>query len=368
MAVLMRHGEGLLISAGIVVAAIVIALAAHRVVFALLKRVVRHPERHALEASLIHHGRAPAKWLLIFLALLVVVSLVPIPHTARTVLAHVLGLGQIAVVAWFAILVTTVLGDLVAARYRTDVQDNLVARKIHTQVRVLRRIVIIVIAIITLAIMLMTIPQIREVGASLLASAGIAGLVLGMAAKSTLGNLIAGFQIALTQPIRIDDVVIVDGQWGWIEEIGTTYVVVRVWDLIRLVVPLTYFIEQPFQNWTRTTSNLLGYVLIYTDYTVPVDAVRAEFRRLVESSPDWLGQCCVLQVTDADEHAITLRALMDSPNSPQLWNLRCYVREGLVKFLQERYPQCLPRTRVEVGGSRALQRSADAVQTTNSGA
>jgi small-conductance mechanosensitive channel len=360
MAYLTAHWEGLLISAGSIIAAVIIALIAHRVIFWLLKRILPHPEHHVLEASLIRHGRGPAKWLFVMFALMAVISAVPIAHSAKVIVTHILGLGEIATVAWFAVLMTSVFEDIVMARYRTDVEDNLRARSVRTQVHVLRRIAFIVIAVIALAIMLMTIPQIREVGTSLLASAGVAGLVLGMAAKSTLGNLIAGFQIALTQPIRIDDVVIVDNQWGWIEEINTTYVVVRVWDLIRLVVPLTYFIEQPFQNWTRTTSDILEYVYIYTDYTVPVDALRDEFSRLLKSSPDWLGKVNVLQVTDADERGMQLRALADAPNSSQGWNLTCYVREGLIKFLQQQYPQCLPRTRVELGRARSLHKPADA--------
>jgi hypothetical protein len=196
--------------------------------------------------------------------------------------------------------------------------------------------------------MLMTFPAIRHIGITLFASAGVAGLVVGMAARSTLSNLFAGIQIALTEPIRIEDVVIVEGEWGWIEEIGTTYVVVRIWDLRRLVVPLSYFIEHPFQNWTRVTADLLGTVIVYADYTVPVEEVRAELHRILQASEMWDGKVWGLQVTDATEHTLQLRALMSAADSSIAWDLRCHVREKLVAFLQERHPHSLPRVRAEL--------------------
>jgi small-conductance mechanosensitive channel len=193
----------------------------------------------------------------------------------------------------------------------------------------------------------MTFPAIRQLGTSVLASAGIAGLVLGVAMKSTLSNFIAGIQIALTEPIRIEDVVIVAGEWGWIEEILTTYVVVRTWDLRRLVVPLSYFIENVFQNWTRQTADLLAYVYIYCDYTTPVEDLRQEFRRVLESSPLWDRKVCVLQVSDSSEHAMQVRALASAADASKAWDLRCYVREKLIQFLQEKYPASLPLSRVD---------------------
>jgi small-conductance mechanosensitive channel len=172
--------------------------------------------------------------------------------------------------------------------------------------------------------------------------------------------LLAGIQIALTQPIRLQDAVIVEGEWGWIEEITTTYVVVKIWDLRRLILPLTYFVERPFQNWTRTTANLLGSVFLYVDYSVPVDEVRAELRRILESTDRWLGEVCVLQVTDAREQTVELRALADAKDSGVAWDLRCLIRERLIAFIKERYPHALPRTRVALereGRGDALQPS-----------
>jgi small-conductance mechanosensitive channel len=208
----------------------------------------------------------------------------------------------------------------------------------------------VIVVVVALSIMLMTFPTIKHIGMSLLASAGLAGLIVGMAMKSTLSSLIAGIQIAFTQPIRIEDAVVVEGEWGWIEEIGTTYVVVRIWDLRRLVLPLSYFIEHPFQNWTRNSADLLATVFLYVDYAVPVEEVRAELRRIVESTKLWKGEVCVLQVSDATEHTLQLRALMDAHDSSAAWDLRCFVREKLIQFLQEKYPNALPKIRAELQG------------------
>jgi small-conductance mechanosensitive channel len=240
-----------------------------------------------------------------------------------------------------------VIVDILASRYRTDVSDNLLARKVQTQLRAMRRVVAIIVIVVALALALMTFPAIHQIGTSILASAGLAGLIVGMAMKPTLSSLIAGIQIALTQPIRIEDVVIVNNEWGWIEEIETTYVIVRTWDLRRIVVPLSYFIEQPFQNWTRSSADLLTYVLIWVDYTTPVEELREELTRILKSTNDWKGQVNVLQVTDSNDRAMQVRALMDARNSGDASNLQMFVREKLIAFLQQRHPQSLPRIRGE---------------------
>lgn len=254
---------------------------------------------------------------------------------------------MIAATAWLVILVSQILSDLISARYRIDTADNLSARRVQTQIEVLHRVVIVIVVVVALSIMLMTFPAIKHIGVSLLASAGLAGLIVGMAMKSTLSSLIAGIQIAFTQPIRIEDAVVVEGEWGWVEEIGTTYVVVRIWDLRRLVLPLSYFIEHPFQNWTRSSADLLANVFPYVDYTLPVEEVRAELQRVLKSTNLWKGTVCGLQVTDATEHTIQLRALMDARDSGNAWDLRCYVREKLIGYLQEKYPHSLPKIRAE---------------------
>jgi small-conductance mechanosensitive channel len=239
-----------------------------------------------------------------------------------------------------------VLEDYVISRFEVDVKDNLRARKIYTQLKVLKRIVIILVGIIAMSTMLMTFPKVRQLGTTMLASAGIIGIVVGMAAQRTIGTFIAGLQIAFTQPIRVDDVVIVENEWGRIEEIALTYVVVKIWDLRRLIVPITYFIEKPFQNWTRVAADILGTVFIYVDYTVPIDEIREELGRILEQSQLWDSKVCVLQVTNASERTVELRALMSAADASSAWSLRCEVREKLIEFIRDKYPQSLPRLRI----------------------
>lgn len=238
--------------------------------------------------------------------------------------------------------------------YRTatplELADNLAARRMTTQVQVLRHIAVVLIVILSIAIMVMTFPNVRHVGESLFASAGLAALVAGLAARTTLSSLLAGVQIALSQPMRLEDAVVVEGEWGWVEEITMTYVVVRIWDLRRLIVPLSYFIEKPFQNWTRQTANLLGSVFIYADYTLPIEPVRQELQRILQSTKLWDGRVWNLQVTNAKENVIELRALMSAASGSVAWDLRCYVREKLVDFIQQKYPESLPQVRAEVSG------------------
>lgn len=334
-------------AAGILASAIVIALVIHFILFFILKRLANRKGDVVIK-SLVRHSQGPSLWILPLLALLVALPTAPLPQRLSTILEHIVGLGLIASIAWLVILFSQILSDILAARYRVDVPDNLTARRIQTQFQMIHRIIVVLVVIVTLSIMLMTIPAIKHIGVSLLASAGLAGLVVGMAMKPTLSSLIAGIQIALTQPIRLEDVVIVQGEWGWIEEIGTTYVVVRIWDLRRLIVPLSYFIEQPFQNWTRTSANLLGYVYLNTDYTVPIEEVRKELRRICESTKLWQGNVCELQASDSTERTVQLRALVDARNSDDAWNLKCLIREKLIEFLQEKYPGSLPRMRGEL--------------------
>lgn len=326
--------------------AVLLALLVHKVLMAALTGWARRRSGLLLK-SVLRHGRTPFAWILPLLALLVALPGAHLPANAVVPMQRVVGLGLIAAAGWLAIVCSAVTIDVVSARYRIDVEDNLAARRVHTQVQVLHRIVVVVVVILTLSVMLMTFPQIKHIGISLLASAGLAGLVLGTAMKSSLSSLIAGVQIAFTQPIRIEDAIVVEGEWGWVEEISTTYVVVRLWDLRRMVLPLSYFLEHPFQNWTRHTAELVGSVFLYVDYTVPVEEVRKELRRIVENNPKWRGKVCVLQVTDATANAIQLRALVDARDSSSAWDLRCDVRESLIQFLQEKYPQGLPRVRTE---------------------
>jgi small-conductance mechanosensitive channel len=254
----------------------------------------------------------------------------------------------IGVVAFILYQIVDAATSFVLRQHRLDVSDNLEARSIYTQVVVLKKVAVTIIGIFTLASMLMVFDSVRQFGASILASAGIAGIVIGFAAQRSIATLLAGFQIALTQPIRLDDVVIVEKEWGRIEDITLTYVVVRVWDLRRLVVPITYFIEQPFQNWTRSSADILGTVFLYVDYGVPLDALRAELTRLLKASRYWDGKVNVLQVTDAKEHTLEIRALASAADASLAWDLRCEIREKLVAFIQHKYPESLPRFRASL--------------------
>ena len=347
MAQLWQNWQVWLWPAIILASSIFLAFIVHFVLFALAKRVVK-PVDEAIGNSLLRRAEKATRWIFPLLAIILALPALPVRSELVEMLRHAVGLGVIAALAWVIILLADVVGDAVYAGYRTDTADNLTARQIRTQITVLRRIFALLVIVVASGIGLMTFPAIHQLGTSLLASAGIAGIVVGMAMKSTLSSLIAGLQIALTQPIRIDDVVVVNGEWGRIEEILTTYVVVRTWDLRRLVVPLTFFIENMFQNWTRRTSDILASVYIYADYTAPVEELRHEFRRILESTPLWDQKVCVLQVSDVSEHTLQIRALSSAADSSKAWDLRCLVREKLIKFQQEKYPNSLPKARAEL--------------------
>jgi small-conductance mechanosensitive channel len=299
---------------------------------------------------LLQRARAPARLLLPLSGVQVVLGSAPddllmIDGARRLVL-----LAMIAAFTWLGLRATDAIQRIIVARHPVDIADNLHARRIQTQTRVLVRTLGVFVVIFGVSTMLMTFPAARQFGTSLLASAGLAGLAVGFAAKPVLGNLIAGLQIALTQPIRLDDVVIVENEWGRIEEITGSYVVVRVWDDRRLVVPLQWFIENPFQNWTRSTSSLTGAVILWVDYSTPLEPLRQELTRLCEEAHHlWDGRVNVLQLVDATDKAVQLRVLVSSADSSRNWDLRCYVRENLVNFLCAHYPRGLPQVRASLG-------------------
>ncbi len=346
MPVLIPHWQTWSWMAALIVGVILLGVVVHRVLFAAATRFIRRKPNSTF-LSIIHRFEQPVLFFVLISLLLAVSPALPLPIHAAHAVRHVGALGIIGCIGWLIMATIRVLEDWISRRHRSDRQSNISERRIRTQVQVLRRIANSIIVLVTLAVMLMTFPEIRHIGESLLASAGLAALIAGFAARSTLGNLAAGMQIALTQPIRLDDAVVVEGEWGWIEEISLTYVVVRVWDLRRLIVPVSYFIEKPFQNWTRSTSDLLGTVFIYTDYSVPVEEVRGALHDILKDSGMWDGKAWGLQVTNATDRSIELRALMSAPDSSQAWDLRCYVREKLLAFVQQRYPGSLPLARQE---------------------
>lgn len=268
------------------------------------------------------------------------------PWIAR--LDHALTIAIIVVTGWMIHQAVHSAKTLILRRYKTNQADNLYARRVHTQVDMLARLISFFIVLLTIAAISLTFEGAAVIGQSLLASAGVVSVILGFAAQKTIGSLFAGIQIALTQPIRIEDAVFVEGEWGWIEEINLTYVVIRIWDLRRLVLPITYFTEQPFQNWTRNSAEIIGTVVIYTDYRVPLEAIRSQMNRILESTPLWNRNVCVLQVIDCYENTLQLRALMTGKDAPTTWDLRCYVREKLVRWIAQEHPEALPRTRTEL--------------------
>lgn len=272
---------------------------------------------------------------------------------------HITTLLLIISLTWVAVALTSAIGDVIVKLNPALEDEWKRARKIETQTRFLVRGLNIVIVLVGMGIALMTFDSVSKVGTSLLASAGIGGIILGFAARPVLSNLLAGMQIALTQPLRIDDVLHVQGEWCWVEEVTSTYVVLRVWDLRRLIVPLQWFIENPFQNWSRNSAELMGSAMIWLDYGIPVDPLREEFARLLRATPDWNGVIESVQVVEAGEKAIQLRFLMSARNSNTLWNLRCYIREQMIAYIKQHYQEYLPLYRAELNQNQV--KAADSV-------
>ncbi len=327
--------------------AAIVALGIHALLFYLWSRfTTRH--RSAVSAALLAAALTPTRFIFPLLSLLFASLWVRLPPALTPFVEFVVTPVFIAALAWLSVRLIVAVIDLAALRLRVDEPDNLAARTALTQIQLLQRITVAAIVVIAAAWILSLFPVVEGLGTTLFASAGIAGIVIGIAARPTLSNLIAGIQIALTKSIRIYDAVVVEGEWGWVEEITMTHVVVRIWDWRRLVVPISYFVEKPFENWTRPTAHLLGEVFIHADYTLPIDPLREEFLRILQSTDLWDGKSHVLQVTDATERTIQIRALMSASNSPRAFDLRCHVREQLIRFIQQSYPKSLPRVRAEI--------------------
>ncbi len=329
-------------------AALVVALVVHRAGRAVLWRLFRH---RPFAGCVLREIERPTRVLLPALAIQFVWQGAADDLPGLTRVERLSGVALIAVLTWLAVAAVRGVSAGIVQRHPFDAVDNLHARGVLTQTRVLSRIASSVLVVAGISFLLMTFPSVRQLGASLLASAGVIGLVVGIAAKPVFGNLIAGLQIALAQPIRLDDVLIVKGEWGRVEEITGSYVVLKIWDERRLVIPLQWFIENPFENWTRSSAQLLGTVMLYVDFSVDIAPLREEAKRLCEASADWDGRVCIIQVTDTSPLGIELRVLVSAPSAPQAFDLRCAVREGLVDFLQRRQPGAFPRQRSEWSGS-----------------
>jgi len=338
-----------MVSLGVLAAAFFIGLLIHRTAFRFFTKVVE--KRDLFWRSLVSRGRRPLRLAILTWTLSFGASVAPLTSDQASVIRHVLLLGFILVVGWGARTTLHIWMTVYLRRFKLDAEDNLLARTHVTQSRILERIAHVLIIGVTIAIMLLTFPAVQQYGVSLLASAGVAGIVLGLALQPVLKNVFAGIQLAITQPIRIDDALIVEGEWGNVEEITSTYVVVKLWDWRRMILPLSYFIEQPFQNWTRESASLIGTVMIYLDYSVPIPAIRRKVEEIAAGSALWDKRVVAVQVTDFRETTMEVRILASATSAPRVFDLRCEIREKLIEFVQRQYPASLPRVRTEAGAS-----------------
>ncbi|MBS0249487.1 MAG: mechanosensitive ion channel [Proteobacteria bacterium] len=335
-----------LLPVGLALAAIAFAITIHGLLITTMRRWIG--VNHPYLRSVFTNTKGATRLALIIIIVSVAVPAAPLSASVQSFFSRALVFSFIILGGWFALIATKIAADFYLRRFDVQADDNLLARKHYTQVRILQRAAETLIVIVTVGAALMTFEAVRQFGISLFASAGVAGLVVALAARPVFANLIAGVQIAMTQPIRVYDAVVVEGEWGWIEEITSAFVVIKLWDWRRLVVPLSYFIEKPFQNWTRENSSIIGSILVHADYTVPIDRVREKLKEIAKASPLWDGQVVNLQVTDATEGTIELRALVSARTSPSAWDLRCEVREKLIAFIQEELPGSLPRVRASL--------------------
>lgn len=325
----------------------------HAATLAVMGRVVG--SRRPYLVTVLGQTRSPTRLGLLLIAMEIALQSAPLGADTRAFVSRLLGLGVICLIGWMALTALRIAANIYLMRFAVATPDNLLARKHVTQVRVLLRVAEVVIVLVTLGFALMTFNEVRQFGVTLFASAGVAGIVAGLAARPVMSNFLAGVQIAISQPIRIGDAVIVENEWGTVEEITFSYVVLKLWDLRRLVVPISYFIEKPFQNWTRTGGELVGTVILYVDHTAPVDMVRKKLTDIVAQSKLWNGKVVNLQVTDCRETTIELRALVSANNAGAVADLRAEVREKLIDFLQREHPHALPRRRNEISGAGSLE-------------
>jgi small-conductance mechanosensitive channel len=326
--------------------ALIVAGAAHHGAFRVLNRLTR--DKALFWRSLVSRGEGPMRLAIVIFALSIGTGIAPLTGGQASLIRHLLLICFIALLGWLALTAMRIWTAVHLRRFALDSQDNLLARKHVTQFRILERVAATLVVVITMAAALMTFDSVRQYGVSLLASAGAAGLVAGLALQPLLKNLVAGIQLAITQPIRLQDAVIVEGEWGNVEEITSTYVVVRLWDWRRMVLPLAYFIEHPFQNWTRESSSLIGVVFLYVDYTAPIAAMRRKLEEIAKASPIWEGQVVNMQVTDFKQDTMEVRMLVSARNAGQAFDLRCEVREKMIAWLQSEHPDSLPRRRARI--------------------
>lgn len=335
-----------------------IALGAHQLVVLIVRNVARRSGTD-IDNYALRRLTQPTRWLTVGIVLIAVRPTLAFGPTSAAVWDRAVGLVGAALLGWLALGLLGVFRDWVEMHADISVADNLDARRRRTRVGILYRIAAVLIVILTVCLMLLTIPGVRNIGVTMLASAGLLGLAVGAAAQPALKNLIAGIQMALTEPIRIDDVVIIAGEWGKIEDIRLTYVVVKIWDERRLVVPVSKFLEEPFENWTRKSSELLGTAFFHVDPTCDVDRVRAQLRAIVEDDPLWDKRVCVLHVTETAPDHIELRALVSAREAGQAFDLRANVRERMLAWLKTEMPEAIVRRRLAVETGSGMRSAPD---------
>ena len=327
---------------------VVLSNVVHYVVFRLLRR----KEKESTDGrwrNIQQYLSHPARAIFFITCLLIVLPAVPrVPAAVETLIRQGLVMALVAALGWFAVGCIYVFQAATLRRYDLGAENNVRARRVHTQFQLFRRMLISFVVIIDIGALLWTFndPRIWHYGSGLLASAGVASIILATAAKSTVANFLAGLQIAITEPIRIDDVVVVQGEWGRVEEINSAYVVIKVWDLRRLIVPLSYFIENSFQNWTRESADIMGTSFLYVDYSIPVEDLRQQLNTIVHPSHLWDQKVCGLQVTNLTEHSMEIRCLVSSRNASENFDLRCLVREQMTAWIQQHHPAAFPTTRI----------------------
>lgn len=330
---------------------VIIALATGLIMRALLSwylhRSAKQKIDYSMFRSIIHRLSNPVTFFLPVLALHVVLPLMEVKAKTMNILGSTAEALLIISFGYILMGVIKVLEDYVIHAYDLSKPDNLRERKIRTQLQFIRKFAVAIVFILVICGILLNFDSLKKIGTGLLTGVGVSGIIIGFAAQRSLGNFLAGLQIALTQPIRIDDVLVIEGEWGRVEEITLTYVVLAIWDQRKLILPINYFMEKPFQNWTRTGSAIMGTAFLYLDYNAPVEALRQEFFRLLEDHPLWDQRVKVLQVTNTTDRTIEVRMLISAVNSGKAFDLRCYLREKMMAFIQEQHPYCLPQTRMQ---------------------
>jgi small-conductance mechanosensitive channel len=331
----------------IAVLAILIGLIIKFITSKLVKRYAQEEGEYSFFRSAITYLSVPVTYFIPLLVLKLAMPLMVMDAVYFYGTDRVVGILLIIAFANLLIRAINVLEDYIYHVYDLNKTDNLKERKVRTQLRFVRKLVVVIIVLVTIAVILLSFESFRKLGTGLLTGVGIGGIIIGFAAQNSLGNLLAGMQLAFTQPIRIDDVLVVENEWGRVEDITLTYVVLRIWDQRRLILPINYFIQKPFQNWTRISADIIGTVFIYMDYSIPMEPLRIEFKRLLEQTPLWDGKTSAVQLTDAKEHTVEIRMLVSAHNSSAAFDLRCYIRENMIAFIQQNYPESLPKLRAD---------------------